>query len=161
MPNRIPDPLDSFDQRNASVDDVDLKNGKFIINSDTAGFYRVNYSDEILTQNVIAHFDSLTSRDKVGIIADSAALACAGNNSTTNFLKLVEKIVPQLDDDYVVWLELGKKLNQFSIVFTTEESRSKINAFLKLVYSKSAIAIVDKLKTAPRAITTPTLSKLN
>lgn len=145
-----PIPLDSFDQRNASVDDVDLKNGKFIINSDTAGFYRVNYSDEILTQNVIAHFDSLTSRDKVGIIADSAALACAGNNSTTNFLKLVEKIVPQLDDDYVVWLELGKKLNQFSIVFTTEESRSKINAFLKLVYSKSAIAIVDKLKTAPR-----------
>lgn len=140
--------LDSFDEKKVVVDNVDLKKGKFIINLETSGFYRVNYSDEILTQNVIAHFDSLTSRDKVGIIADSAALACAGNNSTTNFLKLVEEVVPQLGDDYVVWLELGKKLTQFSIVFSTEETSAKVNAFLKLVYSAKAIPIIESLKSS-------------
>ncbi|KAG5422099.1 hypothetical protein I9W82_001192 [Candida metapsilosis] len=139
--------LDSFDKKKVVVDNVDLKDGKFIINSDTAGFYRVKYSDEILNQNVIAHFNSLTSKDKMGIVADSAVLACAGNNSTTNFLQLVEQIVPQLGDDYVVWLELGKKLSQFSIVFATEETSSKINEFLKSVYSEKAISIIKELKS--------------
>ncbi|KAI3405253.2 hypothetical protein KGF56_001945 [Candida oxycetoniae] len=138
---------DALDSEKLIIGDFLLKkDGFFKINKDTAGVYRVNYGESFLTEHVSAHFDKLSARDKVGLIADSAAIACAGNNTTTSFLKLVKDILPKLGNDYVVWLELGKRLGDFSTAFTTKELVSKIQNLLSSVYEERSVKIVEDIK---------------
>lgn len=139
--------IDSFDSEKVVIDDFPLQSlDYFKLNKATSGVYRVNYDASILKNNILAHFDKLSARDKVGLIADAGAIACAGNNPTTTFLTLVESIVQQLGNDYVVWLELGKWLSNFAIAFTTETTALKIHAFLTSVYKQKAIEIVNSIK---------------
>ncbi|CAK9439545.1 uncharacterized protein LODBEIA_P36450 [Lodderomyces beijingensis] len=140
---------DSFASEKLVINEFTLEKNDsvfFKINKDTAGVYRVKYDESILKDNILAHFDKLSARDKVGLIADSAAIACAGNSCTTAFLKLVVDIVPQLGDDYVVWLELGKRLSDFSIAFTTSDAEvAKIKQFLTKIYAPKAVEIVEAI----------------
>ncbi|KAI5967001.1 uncharacterized protein KGF55_000410 [Candida pseudojiufengensis] len=138
--------IDSFDKYEIDYKNYQLGDSKFKINKDTSGVYRVKYSDDILEKNVIPYFEEFSSRDQVGIIADFAATACSGNNSTVKFLKFINTIVPKLKDDYVVWLELGKNLGNFANVFTSKDSNESIKTFLQNVYSKKAIEIIEDLQ---------------
>ncbi|KAI5952527.1 hypothetical protein KGF54_003394 [Candida jiufengensis] len=137
--------IDSFEEKNHVVEGFQLGDKQFKINKDTSGVYRVNYSDTILENNVIAHFENFSTRDKVGIIADFAATACSGNNSTVKFLKFVNQITPKLGNDYVVWLELGKTLSNFATVFANDESRLQIIKYLQNIYSSKAIEIIQDI----------------
>ena len=78
--------------------DVDERFYKF--NSDQIGFYRTNYPPARLTQ-LGAERAKLTAEDKIGLIADAAAMAVAGQGTTAGLLALVEQFKDESDKSYV------------------------------------------------------------
>lgn len=58
-------------------------------NSDQNGFYRTNYPPARLAK-LGASKDRLSNEDKIGLVADAAALAVAGNATTAGLLTFVE-----------------------------------------------------------------------
>lgn len=60
------------------------------LNSDQIGFYRTNYPPARL-EKLGAERHKLSVEDKIGLIADAAALALAGQGTTPALLALVEK----------------------------------------------------------------------
>ncbi|KAK6457274.1 arginine/alanine aminopeptidase [Scheffersomyces xylosifermentans] len=146
--------VDSFESETLIIDNFPLEKDFFKLNKDTSGVYRVNYSAKVLETNILPHFNRMSARDKVGLIADTAAIAISGNNSTLTLLKLIQSIVPELGDDYVVWWELGKRLEQFAITFEGADDTANLNGFLKAVYEKRAIQLIEELKKDPTSIDT-------
>ncbi|KAG7662321.1 uncharacterized protein J8A68_004215 [[Candida] subhashii] len=134
--------VDSFESEKLIIDNFPLVNQFFKLNKNTSGVYRVNYSSKVLETNILPFFDKLSPRDKVGLLADTASIAVAGNNSTTTFLRLVQTVTDKLGDDYVVWLELGKRLQQLSIAFSTPELIPKINKFIQSIYEQKSIELI-------------------
>ncbi|CAI5758280.1 unnamed protein product [Candida verbasci] len=132
--------VDSFDSETLVIDDFE---GYIKLNKDTSGFYRVNYSDDLL-ENILSNFERLSASDLIGLIADSASIACAGDNSTDTFLKLVQDIVHKLNDDYVVWAELGSRLEDLSIAFG--EGIPQIRDFIRSVYESKSVELIEELK---------------
>ena len=59
------------------------------INSDQIGFYRTNYPPARLAR-LGAEKSKLSVEDRIGLVADAAALAVAGQSTTASFLTLVE-----------------------------------------------------------------------
>ncbi|EGW32842.1 arginine/alanine aminopeptidase [Spathaspora passalidarum NRRL Y-27907] len=140
--------IDSFESETLIIDQFPLIDKYFKLNKDTSGVYRVNYSSAILEKNILPFFDKLSPRDKVGLIADSAATAISGNNSTAEFLKLVRNIAGKLGNDYVVWLELGKRLGDVATAFSTSEIRPKVDAFIRAIYQDKAVELVKELASS-------------
>lgn len=138
--------VDSFDTETAVIGDV--PEGFFKLNKNTSGAYRVNYSPEVLEQHILPYITKMSSRDRVGLIADVALLAASGSTSTTTLLKLVETIIAakELDSDYVTWLELGNRLDQVSVAFDAAGTSEKLHAFKQRVYTDKAVAIVQQLE---------------
>lgn len=128
---------------------VPLPQGFFKLNKDTQSFIRVNYHPQLLKTSILPHFHKLSSKDKVGVIADVAAIAVSGDSqtSTTTFLELVKSIVIDNDhigDDYVAWLELTHRLSAFVTVFCghgDEQLTSLVKGFVRKVYTKMAVKI--------------------
>ena len=60
------------------------------LNADCIGFYRTNYPAERLARLGVSRAD-LTIEDRVGLVADAAALALAGDGTTASLLALVER----------------------------------------------------------------------
>lgn len=113
--------------------------GYFKLNSDTQGIYRVNYSPELLQKHIYPHFDRLSIKDRIGLIADVASLAVAGNTPTTSLLDLISSV--DLEEDFVVWKELGLRLAELRTVFPSEE----LTKFLRKVYEPIAMKLADEL----------------
>lgn len=155
---------DSIDLREATIKNFDLS-GFFKLNKDSQIVVRVDYSLEIFSNHVLPYFKKLSSKDKVGIIADVASIAISGNEhtNTITFLDLVKSIV--LDDDkigesYVAWLELCSRLSSLKTTFSGEDKElsEQITHFIRKVYSKLAIKLLseevdanDVLKTKLKA----------
>ena len=59
-------------------------------NSNQIGFYRTNYPPTRLTQ-LGAERAKLSAEDRIGLIADAAAMAVAGQGTTASVLALVEQ----------------------------------------------------------------------
>ena len=60
------------------------------LNSDQIGFYRTNYPPARL-EKLGAERQKLSVEDKIGLVADAAALAVAGQSTTAGLLALVER----------------------------------------------------------------------
>ncbi|RLV90627.1 Aminopeptidase 1 [Spathaspora sp. JA1] len=138
--------IDSFESEKLIIEQFPLIDQYFKLNKDTSGVYRVNYSSTILNKNILPFFHELSPRDKVGLIADSIATAISGNNSTVEFLKLVGSIADKLGDDYVVWLELGKRLDDLATVFSTGDLEPKVERFIKSIYQTKSIELIQELQ---------------
>lgn len=140
---------DSFQSSSQLIEKFPLSNQYFKLNKEGSGFFRVNYSTEILEKNILPHFKKISAKDKVGLIADSASIAISGNNSTTTFLNLVNSSVQDLGDDYVVWLELGKRLGQFATTFAgvDDDLSQAITKFLVFVYKAKALEALEQIKS--------------
>lgn len=125
-------------------------NDFFKINKDSKGVYRVNYSSDILQNNIFPYFNNLSVKDKIGVIADISSIAVSGGKttSTVTLLELLKSVV--LDDfsigeDYVVWLELGTRLNTILTTFSgvdDELTKSLIN-FSQKIYYKIATQLIE------------------
>lgn len=91
-----------FGQKNL---DVNGKSKWIKLNAGEAGFYRTEYSAEMLEslRPMIAK-KQLSALDRLGIIRDAFALAESGDLSTVEALKLLKAF--KNETDYAVWVEL-------------------------------------------------------
>lgn len=130
--------------REASIENFPVS-GFFKLNKDTAGAYRVNYAPSVLHKNILPHFSRLSLKDKVGVIADVASIGASGdkNTSTATFLDLIKAVAVDSNElgEFVVWLELGKRLSHLLMAFCGPDG--EISAGLKAlkaqVYGPKAI----------------------
>lgn len=138
--------LDSFSTRSFSIDKV--PEGLFKLNKETEGLFRVSYDPKILHENIFPYFKTLSGKDKVGVIADVAAIAVSGDKdvTTSTFLELVKSITideDKLEENYVAWLELSSRLSHFTTIFGTTLGH-RIANFKKQVYGKLAAKLVSQ-----------------
>lgn len=78
--------------------DVDETFYKF--NTDQVGFYRTNYPPARL-ELLGKERHKLSVEDKIGLVADAAALAVAGQGTTAGLLVLIEKFQDEKNKAYV------------------------------------------------------------
>ena len=78
------------------------------LNSDQVGFYRTNYPPARL-ESLGKERHKLSAEDKIGLVADAAALAVAGQGTTAGLLVLVEKFKDEKNKAYVSINVSGKK----------------------------------------------------
>ncbi|CZT45553.1 related to (AAP1)-alanine/arginine aminopeptidase [Rhynchosporium secalis] len=109
------------------VDDAFYK-----INKDTTGFYRTNYPPARLAK-LGTQIERLTLSDKIGLVADSGALAYSGEGSTPAVLSFVEGF--QGETNFLVWSQILGSLATIKSVFADDEAvTAGLNRFvLKLV----------------------------
>ena len=77
------------------------------LNSDQVGFYRTNYPPARL-ESLGEERHKLSAEDKIGLVADAAALAVAGQGTTAGLLVLVEKFKDEKNKAYVELIVSGK-----------------------------------------------------
>ncbi|KAI9894861.1 MAG: hypothetical protein M1814_000081 [Vezdaea aestivalis] len=85
------------------------------LNVDQTGFFRINYPSERLAKMGV-EAPKFSVEDRIGLIGDCAALAVAGEGSTTALLALVEPFQKELN--YLVWLQILTSLGQARSVFS-------------------------------------------
>ena len=78
----------------------DVDEAFYKLNSNQIGFYRTNYPPARL-ELLGKERHKLSVEDKIGLVADSAALAVAGQGTTAGFLVLVEKCRDEKNKAYV------------------------------------------------------------
>ncbi|QSZ33763.1 hypothetical protein DSL72_005334 [Monilinia vaccinii-corymbosi] len=120
----------AFEQKEDTVRDVD--DSFYKINTDTAGFYRVNYPPGRLAK-LGTQLDRLSLTDKIGLIADAGALAISGQAGTSAFLTLVQGLSDE--SNYLVWTKILGPSGTIKSVFSDDDAISDgMKAFLlKLV----------------------------
>lgn len=139
-------------EKETTIENFPLLDKFFKLNKDTTGVYRVNYSPQILEQNILPYFNKLSATDKVGLIADVFSIAVSGNEftSTATLLNLIKSLVDSdaLGDDYVVWLELGNRLSTVLTTFSGVDASltESLHHFAQYVYNKKAISVLGDLK---------------
>jgi len=137
---------------NIKINDFPLTNDFFKLNKDTTGVYRVNYSPQIMEKNILPFFKRLSGKDKVGVIADVASIAVSGDKftSTSTLLKLIQSVIDSdaIGDEYVVWLELGKRLDHILVTFTgiDEQISRGLKNFTRSVYQKISISLLNEME---------------
>ncbi|KAL2041709.1 hypothetical protein N7G274_005493 [Stereocaulon virgatum] len=89
------------------------------LNSDQIGFYRTNYPPARL-EKLGAERHKLSVEDKIGLIADAAALALAGQGTTPALLALVEKFNDEVNR--AVWSQIAASLGNIRSVFADNEA---------------------------------------
>lgn len=149
-----------------TIDNFPIVGNEFFkINKDSKGVYRVNYSSDILQNNIFPYFHKLSVKDKIGVIADISSIAISGGKSTSTvtLLELLKSVVLDnfsIGEDYVVWLELGTRLNRILTTFSgvDDELTRSLNNFSQKIYHKIATEMVksevdktDFLKTKLKA----------
>lgn len=117
----------------------DIDTDFYKLNSNTTGFYRVNYPPKRLEQ-LGKSIDKLTVQDKIGLIADAQAMAVAGEGRTPAVLSLLEGFPSE--KNYLVWSEITSTLALIRRVFSDDE---QISAGLRKFTLKLVTAAVDKV----------------
>ncbi|KAJ8143920.1 hypothetical protein OY671_002974 [Metschnikowia pulcherrima] len=139
--------IDSFNDKAVSLQAN--VSGLFKFNKNTAAPLRINYDPQFLKSHVLPHFAKLTTKDKIGVIADVAAIAVSGdpNTSTVTFLDLTKHITLENDflgSTYATWHELATRISAFALVFGANDLASRVAAFCRDVYSKLAIKFASE-----------------
>ncbi|EGV59941.1 hypothetical protein PSN45_002334 [Yamadazyma tenuis] len=144
--------VDSFESKRVVIGNFPTGDGFFKLNKNSTGFYRVNYSQEVIDKHILPYMDKLSPRDKIGLFSDVAAVAISGlgSTSTVTLLTLIKSIVDadQLGDDYGVWLGLNEILGKLRVVFSgDEEVCTGIDSFLRFVYRKLGAELLQEVKS--------------
>eukprot|EP01098_Paradermamoeba_levis_P005049 TRINITY_DN2145_c0_g1_i1.p1 TRINITY_DN2145_c0_g1~~TRINITY_DN2145_c0_g1_i1.p1 ORF type:complete len:871 (-),score=296.37 TRINITY_DN2145_c0_g1_i1:122-2734(-) len=108
------------------------------LNSNHSGFYRTNYSADLLSK-LTPHIHSLSTLDRLGILNDAFALVQSGYLSTPQFLELVE-FYSKFEDDYAVLSSLISNLSHVRLLIDQsdffEHFKSFARSVLKRAYEK-------------------------
>ena len=91
------------------------------LNSDQNGFYRTNYPPARLAK-LGETKDKLSNEDKIGLIADCAALAKSGEATTAGLLIFIENFKDETN--YAVWSQLITSLSNIRSIFATNATIS-------------------------------------
>ncbi|XP_077968024.1 puromycin-sensitive aminopeptidase-like [Styela clava] len=101
-------------------------------NPGTYGFYRVQYSHELLELLLPAIKDkSLPERDRLGFENDMFALAASGIAPTTDFLDALSAY--ENETNYSVWCDLDANIGSLSVLLWNDEDA--LNKFKKYILS--------------------------
>ncbi|KAG8446884.1 hypothetical protein GDO86_014366 [Hymenochirus boettgeri] len=104
------------------------------LNPGTVGFYRTQYSTEMLESLLPGIRDlSLQPVDRLGLQNDLFSLARAGMISTVEVLKVMEAFVNE--PNYTVWSDLSCNLGILSTLLSHTEFHSEIQGFVRDVFS--------------------------
>ncbi|KAL8819431.1 MAG: hypothetical protein Q9191_007739 [Dirinaria sp. TL-2023a] len=104
------------------------------LNTEQTGFYRTNYPPARLA-SLGESKSKLSNEDKIGFIADAAALAISGDGTTAGLLNFVENFKDETS--HAVWSQLIMSLSNVRSIFASNEAISTgLKAFtLRLVGS--------------------------
>ena len=105
------------------------------INPGQVGFYRVNYSPEML-QRLIPAIQTLQSVDRLGLASDLFALSTAGYTTTENFLNLMKGY--QDEADYTVWNNIDQNLSSLAVIMQNTDQYESYKKFLLKFYKPVA-----------------------
>ncbi|KAL8921139.1 MAG: hypothetical protein Q9208_005892 [Pyrenodesmia sp. 3 TL-2023] len=89
------------------------------LNADQNGFYRTNYPPARLAK-MGTQLDKLSTEDKIGLIADAAALALSGDGTTAGLLTFASNF-PQ-ETSHAVWAQLIASLVNIRSIFAENEA---------------------------------------
>lgn len=131
------------------VKTAELKNVKseqwVKLNPGTLGFYRVQYSSEMLDRLLPGIRDlSLLPVDRLSIQNDLFSLARAGVVSTVEVLRIMEAFVNE--PNYTVWSDLSCNLSILSTLLSNTEFHDDILAFIRELFEP----IANKLGWDPK-----------
>lgn len=97
---------------------IKLSDDFFKVNNNQFGVYRTAYSSERYGK-LGKSASKLSVSDRIGLVADAAALASAGYIPTSDLFTLVRFWTKE--DNYVVWGEILKRLGDLKTVFVFED----------------------------------------
>ncbi|KAI4132365.1 MAG: hypothetical protein LQ338_000713 [Usnochroma carphineum] len=92
----------------------DLDEAFYKLNADQNGFYRTNYPPARLAK-MGAQKDKLSTEDKIGLIADAAALAISGDGTTAGLLTFISNFSDETN--HAIWAQLVSSLTNIRSVF--------------------------------------------
>nr|POF11406.1 aminopeptidase 1 [Quercus suber] len=96
----------------------DIDTSFYILNSDQTGFYRTNLPPQRLIE-LSKTLDKLSLTDKIGLVADAAALAKSGEGTTAGVLSFIEGF--HTETSYLVWSEVLSCLGTIRSIFSSDE----------------------------------------
>nr|XP_054758539.1 puromycin-sensitive aminopeptidase-like [Lytechinus pictus] len=124
-----------LDKESTTVTVVADKSEGIKLNPGTVGFYRVQYSSEMLEALLPGIRNQvLPARDRLGLESDLFALAKTGQASTVDVLKLFEAF--ENETDYTVWTELATNLGAIGVLLSSTDHLDHLKAFAKQLFSK-------------------------
>lgn len=95
-----------------------VEEGFYKLNTDQIGFYRTNYPPATL-KKLGEERAKLSDEDKIGLVADAAALAIAGQGTTAGLLSLIENF--QHESNYHVWSQIISSLSTVRSIYAENE----------------------------------------
>ncbi|RWS22684.1 puromycin-sensitive aminopeptidase-like isoform X3, partial [Leptotrombidium deliense] len=105
------------------------------LNHGAVGFYRVNYSSEMLSQILPAVSDkSMPVIDRYNVVSDLFAMTKAGKASTVDLLKCLEACSDE--DDYTVWQMIDICLSELSNILSFTDFDENFCSFGKRILIK-------------------------
>ena len=96
----------------------DIDTDFYKINSDQTGFYRTNLPPQRLVA-LSKSLDKLSVTDKIGLVADSGAMAVAGEGTSAAVLSFLEGFAPE--QNYLVWSEVISTLAKIRSTFAADD----------------------------------------
>lgn len=117
-----------------------LDTTQYKINYGQRGFYRVNYPPMRLTKLGEARH-KLSVSDRVGLVADAAAMAFSGLGTTAGLLGFVDALKDE--QSYLVWAEIIEQLGKLRSLFA--ESSPEIKEGLKKFTLELVSPTVERL----------------
>ncbi|XP_030829988.1 puromycin-sensitive aminopeptidase [Strongylocentrotus purpuratus] len=124
-----------LDKDSLSVTVAAAKSEGIKLNPGTVGFYRVQYSSEMLEALLPGIRDQvLPARDRLGLESDLFALAKTGQASTVDVLKLFEAF--ENETDYTVWTELATNLGAIGVLLASTDHLVHLRGFAKQLFGK-------------------------
>ncbi|KAK9764313.1 hypothetical protein K7432_008285 [Basidiobolus ranarum] len=116
------------------------QSGFYKLNSQQTGVYRVHYPTDALNKlgEAVKQKQGLTASDRIGIVADTAALAYSGFSKTSDLLSLLQNF--ENEEDYTVLSEISSRLHSLISVWyqEPEEVIQKILAIQRNIFAKQA-----------------------
>ncbi|CAH1790124.1 unnamed protein product, partial [Owenia fusiformis] len=125
-----------MDQTTITLTLENVKEGEWVkLNAGNVGFYRVQYSSEMLDALLPAIKEqSIPPRDRLGLQSDLFALARAGVASTVDVLKVVEAF--QNETNYTVWSDLSSNLASLKVILQYTDYYDEYKRFARNLFSK-------------------------
>ncbi|KAK5988883.1 Alanine/arginine aminopeptidase [Cladobotryum mycophilum] len=109
-------------------DKISIDDDFYVLNSDSDGFYRINYPSSRLNK-LATQLDRLSTEDRIALVGSTADLAFAGTLSTPVLLELLKSFKEEKHP--LVWRQILNNLEAVQSVFgEDEEIRNGLKTFV-------------------------------
>ena len=126
-----------FESRSIELRIYNVTSNQWVkLNPGTVGFYRVQYSPEMLNSLLPAIKDkTLPALDRLGLQNDLFAMVQAGRTSTVEILKLLQAFSDE--DNYTVWSSINACLGKLNLILSHTDSQPLFHNFGRQLLTKT------------------------